>query len=67
MCAVFLRDALARMEGSGRAVLGACEEGEALEKQGALLQRLAGYKPLNTVSLRRTVASRLLAKNHYVI
>jgi alkylation response protein AidB-like acyl-CoA dehydrogenase len=67
MCAVFLRDALARMEGSARAVLGACEEGEALEKQVALLQRLAGYKPLNAVSLRRTVAGRLLAKNHYVI
>ena len=65
MCAVFLRDGMARIEQSARSVLGACAEGEELRSHMAALRRLAGYDPLNAVALRRKVAERLLARGRY--
>jgi alkylation response protein AidB-like acyl-CoA dehydrogenase len=65
MCAVFLRDALTRIEQSARGVLGACAEGEELRAHMAALRQLAAYDPLNTVALRRKVAERLLARGRY--
>lgn len=65
MCAVFLRDAMARIEQSARSVLGACAEGEELSSHMAALRRLAGFDPVNTVILRRKVAERLLARGRY--
>jgi alkylation response protein AidB-like acyl-CoA dehydrogenase len=65
MCAVFLRDAMARIEQSARNVLGACTEGEDLRTQMTALRRLAEYNPLNTVALRRKVAEGLLSKGRY--
>jgi alkylation response protein AidB-like acyl-CoA dehydrogenase len=67
MCAVFLRDAMGRVEQSARNVLGACSEGEALRKNMAVLRRLAVYDPLDTVAMRRKIAARLLTKERYVI
>jgi alkylation response protein AidB-like acyl-CoA dehydrogenase len=63
--AVFLRDAMTRIEQSARGVLGACAEGEELRSHMAALRQLAAYDPLNTVALRRKVAERLLARGRY--
>jgi hypothetical protein len=60
MCAVFLRDAMARIEQSARNVLGACAP-----QQMTALRRLAAYDPLDTVALRRKVAERLLMRGRY--
>jgi len=67
MCAVFLRDALARIELSARQILGGCSEGDALRTNMAVLRRFAKYEPVNAVALRRQIAGRLLARDRYVV
>jgi hypothetical protein len=75
MCAVFLRDVMARIESAARNVLGACCQGgvqggvqaDALRKNMSVLRRLAAYDPVDSVALRRAVAARLLAKERYSI
>jgi alkylation response protein AidB-like acyl-CoA dehydrogenase len=66
MCAVFLRDAMARVEVSARSVLGACAEGDSLHTNIEVLRRLASYDPVNAVALRRRIASRLLERERYL-
>jgi hypothetical protein len=65
MCAVVLRDAMARIELGARNVLGACASGDELRGHMAALRRLAAYDPLDGVALRRKVAERLLARGRY--
>jgi alkylation response protein AidB-like acyl-CoA dehydrogenase len=66
MSAVFLRDAMARVEFSARAVLAACSEGDSLRTNMAVLRRFAKYEPVNAVELRRKIAHRLLAAERYL-
>ncbi|MBV9085735.1 MAG: acyl-CoA dehydrogenase family protein [Acidobacteriaceae bacterium] len=65
--AVFLRDAMARIEIAARSVLGACAEPATLRQNMSVLRRLAVYDPVNAVELRRKIAVRLLARERYVI
>jgi alkylation response protein AidB-like acyl-CoA dehydrogenase len=67
MCAVFLRDAMARIEVSARNVLGAVSEGDALRGSMSALRRLAKYDPVDAVALRRKVARRLLETGRYIV
>ncbi|HLK49123.1 MAG TPA: acyl-CoA dehydrogenase family protein [Bryobacteraceae bacterium] len=67
MAAVFLRDAVARIEISARQVMGACAEGDALRSNMAVLRRLAKYEPVNGVALRRQIAARLLTRDRYTV
>lgn len=67
ICAVFLRDAMARVELSARNVLGACSQPDGLRANVQVLRRLANYDPVNAVELRRKIVSRLLAKERYVL
>jgi alkylation response protein AidB-like acyl-CoA dehydrogenase len=67
MCAVLLRDAMARIEQAARNVMGACSEPAALRSKMSLLRRLAVYDPVDGVTLRRAVAERLLAKERYAL
>jgi hypothetical protein len=66
MCAVFLREAMDRVEVSCRNVLGACLDGEALRRNMSVLRSLANYDPTDAVTLRRNIANRLLASERYV-
>ena len=66
-CAVFLRDAMARIEGAARLVLGACAEGEGLRANLAAVRRLAACEPVNAVALRRQIAGRLLPGERYAV
>jgi hypothetical protein len=66
MCAVFLREAMGRVEVSCRNVLGACLDGEALRRNMSVLRSLANYYPTDAVALRRNIANRLLASERYV-
>jgi alkylation response protein AidB-like acyl-CoA dehydrogenase len=67
MSAVFLRDAMARVEFTARAVLAACSEGDALRTNMAVLRRFAKYEPVNAIELRRKIAHRLLAAERYLV
>jgi alkylation response protein AidB-like acyl-CoA dehydrogenase len=67
MAAVFLRDAMARIELSARTLLGACSEGDGLRTNLAVLRRFAKYEPVNTIDLRRKIAHRLLTAGRYLV
>jgi hypothetical protein len=63
MTAVYLRDAMGRIEISARNVLASSEGLDSMP----LLRKLAAYLPVNAVEIRRRIAHRLLATERYVI
>jgi alkylation response protein AidB-like acyl-CoA dehydrogenase len=67
IAAVFLRDAMSRVEVSARTVLGACVEGDTLRAHMAVLRRFAKFEPVDAIGLRRRIAGRLLDAERYVI
>ena len=67
MCAVFLRDAMDRIEVSSRNVIGACSGGDARREYMAALHDLCNYDPIDAIALRRTIASRLLGTGRYTV
>jgi alkylation response protein AidB-like acyl-CoA dehydrogenase len=66
VCAVFLREAMDRVEISCRNVLGACLDGDALRRNMSVLRSFANYDPADAIALRRNIASHLLANERYV-
>src|SRR6266481_2015992 len=66
VCAVFLREAMNRVEISCRNVFGACLEGDALRRNMSVLRTLANFDPADAITRRRNIASRLLANERYV-
>jgi hypothetical protein len=67
LCAVLLRDGMARVEVAARTVLAACGAGDTLRTNMAVLRRLAKYEPVDCIALRRRIADRLLAAGRYVV
>jgi butyryl-CoA dehydrogenase len=67
MTAVFLRDAMTRIEGFSRPVLAACGEGDALRTSMTMLRRLAKFEPIDSIGHRRRIAERLLSAGQYMI
>jgi alkylation response protein AidB-like acyl-CoA dehydrogenase len=67
ICAVFLRDAMARIEVSARNVLGACWEGQMLRMSMSVLRKLTIYDPVEAIILRRGIAERLLDRERYAL
>jgi alkylation response protein AidB-like acyl-CoA dehydrogenase len=65
ICAVFLRDAMTRIQAASQNVLGACSSGSDLERNMARLKLLASYQPVNAIALRRNIAERLLGSERY--
>jgi len=66
ICSVFLRDSMAQIEIAGRNVVGATMAG-GISTDVRLLQRLAAYTPINSASLRRNIAAKLLDKERYAL
>jgi len=66
VCAVFLREAMDRVEISCRNVFGACLDGDALRKNMSALRSFANYDPIDAIGRRRNIANRLLARERYV-
>ena len=58
ICAVFLHDAMARIDISARQVAGACGQGDAIRP---------GCEPIDAVALRQKIAIRLLARERYAL
>ncbi len=67
VCAVYLRDATARIEGFSRTVLSACCEGDVLRKHLVTMRGYADHTPVNSVALRRQIAARLLSSERYTV
>jgi len=67
MCAVFLRDAMVRVENSSRNVMGACSDKTGLSRNMEKLHSLAHHEPVNSIELRRKVANQLLSSERYVV
>ena len=65
MCAVFLRDAMARIEFAARNVIGTCSEQGTLKANMSLLRQLAAYEPIDAVKLRRNIDARLMQRERY--
>lgn len=65
LCAVFLRDALARIENSARNVIGTCSSRSSLRQDETTLRGFAEYDPIDAIHLRRNIARRLLAEGRY--
>ena len=66
ICAVFLRDAMTRIQAVSQNVLSACSEGNDLDSYMTRLRSYASYAPVNAISLRRDVAERLLESERYL-
>jgi alkylation response protein AidB-like acyl-CoA dehydrogenase len=67
ICAVYLRDAMERIELASRTVMSACAEGQELQKKLSHLHAYTTHTPLNTISLRREIAARLLSGESYTV
>jgi alkylation response protein AidB-like acyl-CoA dehydrogenase len=67
ICAVYLRDAMVRIEGFSRTVLSACCEGDILHKHLVTMRGYADHTPVNSVALRRQIAARLLSSERYIV
>jgi alkylation response protein AidB-like acyl-CoA dehydrogenase len=66
ICAIFLRDAMARVELAARDVIGATANGN-VRTNMQILRRLAVYDPLNTAELRHKISSKLLERERYAL
>jgi alkylation response protein AidB-like acyl-CoA dehydrogenase len=66
-CAVYLRDAIAKVELSSRTVLSACAQGDELRRNLSRVRGYASHDPVNAIALRRQIAGRLLASERYTV
>ncbi len=66
-CAVYLRDAISRVEFSSRTVLSACAQGDELRRNLSRLRGYASHDPVNAIALRRQIARRLLESERYTV
>lgn len=67
MTRVNMAGAIEKIESAARMVISACAEGDMLRSQLAILRRLCKYDPFNVVSLRRTIAQRVIETGKYQI
>jgi len=66
-CAVYLRDAIARIELSSRTVLSACDQGQELRRNLSRLRGYASHDPVNAIAIRRQIAGRLVSAERYTV
>jgi alkylation response protein AidB-like acyl-CoA dehydrogenase len=66
-CAVYLRDAIAKVELSSRTVLSACAKSQELRGYLSRVRAFADHDPVNAIALRRQIAGRLLASERYTV
>jgi hypothetical protein len=65
MALVFVNDSVNRMEARARGALAAISSGDELKTQLGFVRRLLRWTPLNTVALRRRIATRLSETGTY--
>ena len=67
MAAVFAREAMEIIESAGRAILSASAEGDTLRMHLAVLKRFCKLEPVDSIGLRRKIATRLIEAGKYVV
>jgi hypothetical protein len=65
--AVYLRDAIARIEQASRTVLSGSSDADELRRNLSRLRDYAAHDPVNAIALRRQIAGRLLANERYTV
>ena len=65
-CAVYLPDAISRIEIAARTAIAACSEGDELRTNMAILRRFAKYDPVDAIAIRRRIAQRLIEAGRYL-
>ncbi len=65
ICSVFLRDSVGRIESAARTVIGACCDEAAAEQFTEVVRRLAAYKAVNSVAVRRRIADTVISGERY--
>src|SRR3984893_10285718 len=65
--AVYLRDAIAKVELSSRTVLSACAQGQELRGYLSRVHAFASHDPVDSIALRRQIAGRVLASGRYTV
>jgi alkylation response protein AidB-like acyl-CoA dehydrogenase len=66
-CAVYLRDAIAKVEFSSRTILSACARSPELQRYRSRVRDFASHDPVDAIALRRQIAGRLLAIERYTV
>ena len=66
-CAVYLRDAIGKIEQCATTVLSACAQGHELGQKLSRLRTYAAHDPVNSIELRRQIARRLLGSERYTV
>ncbi len=66
-CAVYLRDAIAKIEPWSRTILSACVTDDDLRRYLSRVREYASHDPVNAIALRRQIAGRLLANERYTV
>jgi butyryl-CoA dehydrogenase len=67
MTRVYMAGALEKIESAAKMVIATCAEGDMLRSQLAILRRLCKYDPFNVVSLRRTIAQKVIEAGKYQV
>ncbi|MGZ4032307.1 MAG: acyl-CoA dehydrogenase family protein [Tumebacillaceae bacterium] len=62
----YTNDAFGRIELLARETLAAMEEGDVLRTQLSVLKKLTRYNPLNTVAIKREIASHIVDQEQYI-
>jgi len=67
MTTVFVHESFARIEEWAKEALAAMETGDTLRTQLSVLKKLARRSPVNTVALKRRIASRVIQAEKYAL
>jgi alkylation response protein AidB-like acyl-CoA dehydrogenase len=67
VCAIYLRDAITKVELWSRTVLSTCAQGQELQRYVSRVHDFASHDPVDTIALRRQIAGRLLASERYTV
>jgi butyryl-CoA dehydrogenase len=67
MAQIYSAMAMEKIEAAAKKVLAACSEGDMLRTQMTIMRRLFKYEPINTIELRRQVATRVVEAGKYVV
>ena len=66
MTRLFINDAMAQIAERAKRVFCALQTGDALAEQLALIQRLLGYSPIDSIAVRRNIADRIIEAERYL-
>jgi butyryl-CoA dehydrogenase len=67
MAQIYSAMAMEKIEAAAKKVLAACSEGDMLRTQMTIMRRLFKYEPINTIELRRQVATKIVEAGKYVV